>query len=453
MSPLTKPCRSKISVVRTAARRHRTGLVALVVIIAHTMGAWASVQAIMNTRTPQAAVAWALALNLFPYGAVPLYWAFGHTDPDGYVMERRADSLHFKQTGDQVRDSIASAGLAVEQHTRRGLVLPSLGGFPFTRGNQLTLLIDGADTYDSIFQAVDTAESYILVQFYIIRDDPTGERLKDKLIAQARRGVRVYVLYDQLGSLSLGSGYRKDLAAAGVRVFPFSTKRDYGRKYQLNFRNHRKLVVVDGKTGFIGGLNIGDEYLGNDETFTPWRDTHLRAVGPVVQQMQLSFSGDWFWASREMVSGLDWNVSPSGESDPDVHALFLATGPADPLETCSLVFLTAINRAETRLWIATPYFVPDSQIISALQLAALRGVDVRILIPGLNDSKLVHYSSFSYLPEIDVEGIKVFRYQNGFLHQKVILVDDDFAGIGSANLDNRSFRLMTRIARLLAPIE
>ncbi len=220
----------------------------------------------------------------------------------------------------------------------------------------------------------------------------------------------------------------------------FSTNLSDGRKYQLNFRNHRKILVVDGKVGFAGGLNIGGEYLGKDDVLTPWRDTHLRVTGPAAVMLQAPFAEDWHWAAGEVPDDIDWTIRES-DSAGDASVLCLPTGPADERETCGLFFLSAINSAEKRLWITTPYFVPDMQTLSALKLAALRGVDVRVMVPDLNDSTLVKYSSFSYLDEIGRNGISAYRFQKGFLHQKVMLIDDDLSVIGSANLDNRSFRL------------
>jgi cardiolipin synthase len=213
----------------------------------------------------------------------------------------------------------------------------------------------------------------------------------------------------------------------------------------LNFRNHRKIVVADGRLGFLGGLNVGAEYVGGHPRLTPWRDTQLQLEGPVVLGLQLSFIRDWYYGTRR-VPELAWEVHPGPE---DRHALILASGPADPIETCGLLFAHAIDSAETRIWIASPYFVPDGRVLGALQLAALRGVDVRILIPGMADHWMFRYVHHAFLPEVERVGVKVFRYDDGFMHQKVILVDDDYAGVGTANLDNRSFRLNFELTCLI----
>lgn len=426
--------------LRTYFRKRKKRYISAFVALAHTAGALTSIEAIMETRTSQGAVAWALSLNLFPYGAVPAYWIFGHTELEGYVVARRSSASDFQYVSDKLRNALTERELRSEIDKPMGKMLEKLAGLSFTRGNEAELLIDGEATFNSIFEAIDSAKSYILVQFYIVKDDELGRKLKDKLIAKAQSGVRVYFLYDEIGSLSLGGGYVRELRDAGVQVNAFSTSRRDGRKFQLNFRNHRKIVVVDGKTGFTGGLNVGNEYVSQHATLGTWRDTHLRIRGPAATMLQVPFGEDWYWATGTVLNDLLWEPSES-ESGADASALCLPTGPADKLESCALFFLAAINSAEKRIWIASPYFVPDEQIISALQLASLRGVDVRLLIPEQPDNKLVYYSSYSYLQDVEGTGIKIHRYNQGFMHQKVVLMDDDFSSVGSANFDNRSFRL------------
>jgi cardiolipin synthase len=313
-----------------------------------------------------------------------------------------------------------------------------LAFMPFTHSNRAELLIDGCNTFDAIFAEIDAARSYILAHYYILKDDDTGRDFQSRLIAKARAGVRVYLLYDEIGSLGLPDAYLDALRRAGVQVRPFHSTKGKANRFQLNFRNHRKIVVVDGRTAFVGGLNVGDEYIEGTPKLGMWRDTHLKMTGPSVQCTQLVFLEDWYWASHQ-IPELDW--APQASENGDRKILVLPTGPADELESCGLFFLETINGARQRLWIASPYFVPDRQIVSALQLAALRGVDVRLMLPQKADHLLVYLSSFSYLEEAEKAGVRIFRYQPGFLHHKVLLVDDELAAVGTANLDNRSFRL------------
>ncbi|MBL9058658.1 MAG: hypothetical protein JNK88_01355 [Mangrovicoccus sp.] len=231
--------------------------------------------------------------------------------------------------------------------------------------------------------------------------------------------------------------YFDTLAEAGVVVRNFHSIRQPRSRLQLNFRNHRKIVIVDGETGFVGGLNVGDEYMGRDPTFGHWRDTHLSLKGPVVAQLQLVFVEDWHWATEEQLE-LNWAPMRAAE---DLDALIVATGPADAMEAGSLYFCNAINAAQRRVWIASPYFVPDIDIQRALQLAVLRGVEVRVLIPDMKDHLLVWLAAFEFVGEALAAGVEVRRYTDGFMHQKVVLVDDSFASVGTINLDNRSCRL------------
>jgi cardiolipin synthase len=235
------------------------------------------------------------------------------------------------------------------------------------------------------------------------------------------------------------------MQAAGVVTSPFHTTKGRANRFQLNFRNHRKIVVIDGQIAYVGGHNVGIEYLGQNPKFGDWRDTHVKIEGPVVKEIQVCFVEDWHWATNGMPD-LKWELQEKPVGDEDT--LMIATGPADRLETCGLMFVQAINDARERVWIASPYFVPDLQILSALKLAALRGVDVRILLPEKPDHRTVYLASFSYYQNTLPLGIKLYRYTAGFMHQKVFLVDSAYAAVGTANLDNRSFRLNFEITIL-----
>lgn len=256
------------------------------------------------------------------------------------------------------------------------------------------------------------------------------------------------MLYDELGSSSLKRQWREEFKAAGIQILPFNTRQGPKNRFQLNFRNHRKIVVVDGRSTWIGGLNVGDEYLGKDPKLTPWRDTHLHIEGPAALAAQATFLSDWYWASREFLTGLSWHPQPSADSDKSV--LVLASGPADEQETASLFFTNLLNLARKRVWIATPYFIPDESTMVALRLALLKGVEVRIITPELNDNWFVRYAANVYLSELAGLGAKVHFYERGFMHQKVMLVDDKVAIIGTVNFDNRSFRLNFEISGVVA---
>ena len=433
---------------KTRSKRRR--LWAAFVVVMHVLGALTSVKAVMSTRTSQGAIAWAISLNTFPYVAVPAYWGLGQSRFDGYDLLRRSEHLAQSEVAVRAYEKLKADGLLVEAETEsqesHARLLDEISRLPVTSGNSAKLLIDGEETFAAICSAMESAQDYILFQFYILRDDGLGQRCKEVFLRKAKEGVRVYVLYDELGSKDLSTQYLTELREAGVEIVPFNTTQGSGNRFRLNFRNHRKIVVVDGEVAHVGGHNIGDEYLGKDPVLTPWRDTHVELRGPVVQCIQVPFLEDWNWATGKTIE-LDW--TPERAEEGDVEAACVPTGPADPLETGTLFFLHSINSAQKRLWIISPYFIPDEQLMSALQLAALRGVDVRILIPQNPDHLHVYLSGISYLEEAKEAGVKIYRYQPGFLHQKVWLIDDHTSLIGTANLDNRSMRLNFEITMLM----
>ena len=435
-----------------------------------------AVDAIMTSHTPQGATAWVFALATVPLLALPAYYIFGRSRfddykdalaeydaeiADGIATESRTGELKrylvepspsrdvemsVGQVASASGDGDGDAAVYIDdgddlppREEGEMLAFGRMATVPFTRGNGGHLLIDGDATFDAIVGGIDAAERYVLAQFYIIHDDRVGRRFKDALVRAAGRGLDVWLLYDSIGSLKLPRAYLRELRDAGVSVCAFTGPRNWLRKLRLNFRNHRKIVVADGTRAWAGGLNVGDEYLGRDEEIGPWRDTHLELEGPVVQGLQLSFARDWYYGTRERLDErLEWAPTPS---DQDRTALVLASGPADEIETCGLLYAHAIESAERRVWIATPYFVPDGRVLGALQLAALRGVDVRIIMPKTSDSVFFKYVPYAYLDEVTRAGVKVYLHGPGFMHQKVALVDDDFAAVGTANFDNRSFRL------------
>ncbi|HZZ09536.1 MAG TPA: cardiolipin synthase [Paraburkholderia sp.] len=412
------------------------------VALAHILGVIAACHAILNTRTSQGAIAWAVSLVAMPYLTLVPYLFLGRSKFAGYADARRVENelLRTRAHPPEWDAQASSAGLPTQQLGAR-LVhsLTRLGGMPFLPGNSVRTLVNGAATFEAIFEAIEGARRYVIVQFFIVRDDALGELLKDALIAKAQQGVRVYFLYDSIGSFDLPHRYVAALRAAGVETHPFATNRRFVNRLQLNFRNHRKIVSVDGERAFVGGHNVGVEYLGGKPPLSPWRDTHIEVRGPAVASIQFVFTEDWHWATQQLP---EFDMpAPAEPLEHGMHCLVVPSGPADKQETCSLFFVEAINAARERIWITSPYLVPDEAVFVALRLAVLRGVDVRILIPSRRDHRVVFAASKLYAYDSLRAGIRIFRYQPGFLHQKVVLIDGVAAAIGSANLDNRSFRL------------
>ena len=423
-------------------------MLAWIVVFIQLLGIASAIRAVMDARTAQGAIAWAIALIAFPYVALPLFWIFGKRKFEGYVIERRSYLEEASPIAKKTYQTLIDRGLLVKTDHARELPFERLAKLPFTTGNDAELLVDGQATFASIFAGIKSARDYVLVQFYIFRDDQIGRQFQECLIDRVRDGVRVYLLYDEIGSHDLSRRCINHMRAEGIQVRSFRTVGGHANRFQINFRNHRKIVVVDGRQAWVGGLNVGDEYLGRDPKIGFWRDTHLRVEGPVALAVQIAFVEDWHWASDEILE-LNWDPQPAS-SGARREILALPSGPADEMETCTLFFVAAINASTSRLWIASPYFVPDEQFITAVQLAALRGVEVRVLFPKHSDNLLVGLSIWSYLDELEEVGVRFYQYTRGFMHQKVTLIDDEYCTIGTANFDNRSFRLNFEITMAVA---
>jgi len=394
-----------------------------------------AVREIMNSRTSQGSIAWLLSLLLLPFPTTFVYLVFGWKFFDDYAESQ----IHSGRTW---RLSHSEDLRIVDRGTTDDWpVLRRVAELPFLYGNAANLLVDGEETFASIFDGIARAENYILIQFYIIRDDDLGRRFADALIERAKAGVRIYLLYDDAGSHALPRHYKNRLRDNGVQIFGFNHRHPFLRLYgitRINYRNHRKNVVVDGLEAWVGGHNVGDEYLGKDPKFGRWRDTHVHVSGPAALACALMFREDWHWATGQELPARYPSEIPTPGDQP---ILVMPTGPADKLEDCAIAFTEVIARARERLWIVSPYFVPGIEVQTALYAASLRGVDVRILLPRKPDHMLVWLASYAHADQMVAHGIKVHRYQKGFLHQKVILCDDQIAGVGTVNFDYRSFNI------------
>lgn len=422
-------------------------MTAWVVGIFYVAGFLLAMHAIMTTRTSQGAIAWSVSLVTFPFIAVPAYLVLGRSKFQGMTESYDARQDEIDDLIKEVEGNLEPWAIDADQFATTYEAIRKLSGMRLTRGNQVELLIDGDATFDSILAGIAGAEKYALVQFYKFNDDGLGRRMKEVLIERAIAGVSVYMLYDEVGSLGLPASYIDELREAGVKTSSFKPTRGKGNRFQLNFRNHRKIVVVDGVTGWIGGHNVGDEYVGLDPKLTPWRDTHVRIEGPAVMQLQAVTFGDWYWATRS-IPELNW--VPHEAKNSDLGVMIYPSAPTQRLESAGLLFVAALHSAKDRIWMSAPYFVPDEAVMKALELAALRGIDVRIITTGKSDSLPVYLAAFHYIHQLRDLGIKFYAYKPGFLHEKVFLIDDQVSGVGTANFDNRSFRLNFEVTALIA---
>lgn len=402
-------------------------------LVIYLLGIAAVIDAIWNGRTSQGILAWVIALIFIPFISLPLYLFFGSRKFHGYKKVRQYSSKVLDQLD---QEYLIQQSYRCKNASDAISPLEKLARLPQTKHNQVQLLINGEQTFSHIFHEIEAAQHCVLVQFYIVNNDNLGKRLQQTLINKAKQGVKVYFLYDEIGSSRLRSPFLKAMTDAGVHCSRFNPFQIH-RRLQLNFRNHRKLIVIDNKSCFIGGHNIGDEYLSQDAKLGQWRDTHLQINGPAALSAQLSFTEDWHWAQGEIP---DLNWTPHATND-TCKVLLLPGGPADLLETTSLSFVQLIQQAQKRLWIASPYFIPDLKVMGALQLAALKDVDIKIILPKKTDNPIITLAMRNYVAQLKQLGIEFYQYEAGFMHQKVMLVDHNISCIGSANLDNRSLRI------------
>ncbi len=401
------------------------------ITISYVLGIFCACYAILSSRTPQGATAWVFALLSFPLVTVPVFLIFGRSKFQGYNSKRKL--MDFKVQQEFERLKAIEAGYipqSDEIHLINATIAP--GNQPgFTRKNGIELLIDGDQTFQRILNDIEKATNYIVLQVYIFRADALGLQFVEILSRKAREGLRVTVLNDEIGA-KLPQSIRDEFTRSGVQLGSFNDGKK-GR-LQINFRNHRKIIVIDGKVAYVGGHNIGIEYLGDSAKYGPWRDTHVRLQGPSVIAAQLACAKDWFCCNEKPLSA-DWKIHLP---ESDCNVMVLHTGPADEKQTCLLAHLALINASSKRLWIANPYIVPPESLLDALILARMRGVDVRVIFPSHSDSRTVMLACEVYQERLAQHGIRVFRYLAGFLHQKSIVVDETFGVVGSANFDCRS---------------
>ncbi|BCB02059.1 cardiolipin synthase [Bacillus sp. KH172YL63] len=310
-----------------------------------------------------------------------------------------------------------------------------------TQDNDLKLFTHGEDKFSSLLADFDAATDHIHIQYYIFKKDQLGRRILDKLIEQARQGVKVRVLYDEMGSRRTRMNFFKELLAAGGEVEVFFPSRIPFINLRLNYRNHRKLVIIDGKVGYVGGFNIGDEYLGLNPKFGYWRDTHLRVEGSSSLAMQTRFILDWNQASRSKKIAYDMRYFPLSSFKGQAGVQIVTCGPDSEWEQIKHGYIKMISSAKQSIYIQTPYFIPDVSLLDSLRIAALTGVDVRIMIPNKPDHLFVYWATYSYIGELLKAGVKIYIYENGFIHAKTIVADEEISSVGTANIDVRSFRL------------
>lgn len=398
---------------------------------------WLGLWIVLQKRAPAATLSWLISLAALPYLGFLIYYFFG---------PQRIKRQRLRRVRARASLPTPPPGLAPSVETiELARVAQATTGLSPTTATRAQLLIDGAAKFEALLAAVAQAREHVHLEYYIYEPDRTGAALRDALITRARAGVAVRLLLDAVGSGKVSRRFLQPLLDAGGEVAWFHPMRLrwFWKRPWLNLRTHRKIVVVDGRVAFTGGINITDaqdERLRNDA----YRDLHLRLEGDVVHSLQLVFVEDWAYATGEAPLRLP-EVAPEAGT---VAAQVLVSGPDSSWEAIHRLHVGAIHAAQRRVWLVTPYFVPGEAAMMALTSAALGGVDVRLLVPKLSDSRLVTYAARSYFDDLLAAGVRIYEYGPRLLHTKALLCDDDLAIIGSANFDNRSFRLNFEVSVL-----
>ena len=389
---------------------------------------------VSENRNPLKSLPWVVVLLFAPVVGLILYFFFGHN-----LSKRRALSRRMrKQVNASADEAATTSHPAVEESLRplQRLLLGSGYALPLHH-TDIEVYTSGAPKLEALCQALESARHHIHIQYYIFEADRIGHRVREILMRKAREGVEVRLLYDNVGSRNAHRLFFDEMTEAGVEVSEFLHVNFPRFASKVNYRNHRKVVVVDGRIGFVGGMNIADRYLYGSK-LGPWRDTHFRLTGGGVKGLQQLFLNDW-QASTRIALPTDERYFPHLEGNADNTLQLLAAGPLGKWRTLLQAYCQAIGRANHRIWIQTPYYLPTESLNNALQTAALAGVDVRLMLPERSDSRLVDLAAHSYLDDMLRAGVKVEFYMAGFLHSKLMIIDDSLTIFGSANLDFRSF--------------
>jgi cardiolipin synthase len=429
-------------------------------IVSYIAGAIISMSIILENRDPARTVTWLLIFILLPGIGLVIYGVFGrnirkrklfktqklaHNIKEKNLFENLKEMqelVELEQTSIK-RKILKDEDEEEEEYAKKRVIslLLNTGMFPFTSNNKIDVYVDGNEKFDNLLMDIKEAKNHIHLEYFIIKDSEIGRKIKNLLIEKVKEGVKVRILYDDVGCWRFWF-HRKffnEMKKNGIEIMPFLPAKFPVIGGKLNYRNHRKIVVIDGKIGYTGGVNIGDEYLGRNKKFGYWRDTHIRIKGTSVYMLQMIFLIDWYYTTRDAIDLKEYfpKMNYCGESMVQV----VASGPDSDWEAIHYAYFSAICQAKKNIYIETPYFIPDESLLIALKSAALSGVDVRIIFPKIADHKMVNNASYSYFDDILRSGGKVYLYTKGFIHSKVMIIDDKIASTGSANMDLRSFML------------
>lgn len=398
-----------------------------------------------DRKDPVKAVAWILVVMLIPIAGLIIYIFFGrnHRKRKIFNVKEIADTQSIEDLCRKQLKNVANPDIksvpSVETHKDMITLLLNNSKSLLSLNNRIKILLNGKQKFDDLFEAIESAVSHIHLEYYIFMYDNIGRRLISALEEKAREGVEVRIIYDDVGSWGLKYRHVKHMRRAGIKVRGFMPVKFPWFTNKANYRNHRKIAVIDGRIGFTGGINIADRYIDGTK-WGPWRDTHLRIDGEAVAMMQALFIADWYFVNnKELLDVNNPKYFPRTKIRTVSPVQIVSSGPDSDWAAIMQAYFAAFNKAEKSIYIATPYFTPTQAILTSLKVASLSGVDVRIMLPHRSDSKIAYWASRSYISELMDAGIKIYFYRDGFNHSKFIVIDDIFCSVGSANMDYRSF--------------
>lgn len=439
------------------SREFIIGLIALITILSYLIGIIITMNILLENRDPAKTLSWMMMFMLLPGVGIIIYIFSGRNIRKHklFKAKKKTRNLSQKQLSSHLeylknivktQQFLLEKGELLEDNScsikeRVINLLLRIGSFPYTTNNSVELYKDGIEKFNRLIEDMENAQDHIHLEYFIIKEGKIAGEIRDVLIKKAKEGVEVRILYDDVACwrFKIHRKFLREMREAGIKCAAFLPTKFPLLGGQLNYRNHRKIAVIDGKIGYTGGLNIGDEYIGLDKNFGYWRDSHIRICGAGVQMLQLIFLIDWYLTTDELLT--ESKYMPEITHCGDTAIQVVGTGPDSKWEDIHYAFFSAISQAKKRVYIETPYFIPDESMLKAIKTAALSGVDVRIIFPQKIDHYVVNIASYSYFDEILDAGAKVYLYQKGFIHSKVVIVDDEMASIGSSNMDLRSFML------------
>jgi len=425
----------------------------LAIAINYTLALIAVVTILFKSINPTKTLTYIIVLLVFPFFGLIVYYLFGQEYRKDKIFSKK-DILN-NQLIKTIEDKLEIKPDALtfyekeaeEDQIRLVQLLQKNDKSPLTQYNDVEIIINGENKFKKLFKDIEAAKQHIHVEYYILKDDKIGTRFLELLLKKAKEGVKVKLSYDDVGS-KISSKMKRRLTKSSIEHHAFMPVLFPKFTGKMNYRDHRKIVIIDGEIGYVGGINISDTYLNYPENKKYWRDTHLRIIGEAVFTLQVQFLTNWNFVSDKKID-LDQTYFPKNKVEKITPIQIAASGPDTDWANIMEALFFSIVTAEKYVYIATPYFIPNDQIITAMQVASKSGVDVRILIPDKSDSWIAKHATNSYLEQLFDANIKVYRYKKGFTHAKTMVIDDVFTTIGTCNMDYRSFNINFEINALI----